>query len=80
MASALMAITRDSAPADGALQLPGVNNHDTIKQFMFAVSVHEQAASVRGLLRQLKAAKQAMLQAHRTGEISCRTFCLLKKW
>lgn len=77
MAAALRAITRDSAPADGSLQLPGVNNH-LIKQFMFAVAVHEQATSVKGLLQQLRAAKQAMLQAHRTGEINCQSGLYLR--
>ena len=64
----LKAVTRDAAPADGTLSLPGISSDLLQQQFMFAVAVHEKAPKGQRLLLQLRQAKRSLLQAARRGE------------
>lgn len=66
----IKAVTKDSAPADGTLTLPGISSEVLQQQFLFAVAVQEDAGQLVARLQQLRQAKQSMLQAARTGVVS----------
>ena len=63
----IKAVTKDSAPADGTLTLPGVTPEVLQQQFLFAIAVQEGAGQLVEQLQQMRQAKQSLLQAARTG-------------
>ena len=65
----IKAVSQDSAPADGALTLPGITSALLKQQFMFAVAVHEDAKQLAQQLQQMRQAKQNLLQAARKGAV-----------
>lgn len=66
----IKAVTKDLAPADGTLTLPGVSPEVLQQQFLFAIAVHEDAGQLAEQLWQLRQAKQSLLQAARTGVVN----------
>jgi len=69
----IKAVRQDSAPADGTLTLPGISSALLMRQFMFAVAVHEGAEQLAQQMRQMRQAKQSLLQAVRTGAVRACT-------
>ena len=66
----LRALSRDAAPADGVLTLPGITSELQQRQFMFAVAVQDGARERATLLQQMRQAKYSLLRAARTGKTS----------
>ena len=71
----LKGVTRDAAPAKGALTLPGITPQLLQQQFMFAVAVHADAHQLTALLLEMRRAKQSLLHAARSGELTTAFSC-----